>query len=69
MRSGSLITGGKRQYSIESQGLSTNWERYLGLIFVPLRQETDGLQVRYLQLASCLHLLKQEIGGIQNKYL
>ena len=34
---------------------------------VKVRQDIDGLQVKYLQLASCLHFLRQEIGGLQFK--
>ena len=33
---------------------------------VKVRQDIDGLQVKYLQLA-CLHFLRQEIGGLQFK--
>ena len=32
-----------------------------------VRQDIDGLQVKHLQLASCLHFLRQEIGGLQFK--
>lgn len=30
-----------------------------------LRQETDGLWVRRVQLVSCFHFLRQEIGGLR----
>ena len=34
-----------------------------------LRQEIDGLQVRYLQLASCLHFMRHEEVGLWAGYL
>ena len=33
-----------------------------------MRQEIDGLQARHLQLASCLHFLRQEVGELQVRH-
>ena len=34
-------------------------------IHLLVRQEIDGLQVRHLHLASCLHFIGQEKGGFR----
>ena len=34
-----------------------------------MRQEIDGPRTRYLHLASCLHFLKQGLGGLRARCL
>ena len=34
-------------------------------VYISWDEKKDGLQVRHIQLASCLHFLRQAIGGLQ----
>ena len=38
-------------------------------VYISWGEKKDGLQAGHLQLTSCLHFMRQEIGGFQVRYL
>ena len=49
--------------------MGSNLDFTIGLLFTFHGAGKSGLQAGHLQLPSCLHFLRQEIGGLQVRHL